>query len=119
MANVPGVVDLSLEQQMDVPFVRFILNRSMVARYGLRPGDVASAIETSFAGATVGRIFDRGTAFDLIVKLDSPAVAADFDRVSDLPVDTPTGAVIPVRLLADVRRERRKSLESGRDRVAA
>jgi Cu/Ag efflux pump CusA len=105
MATVPGVVDLSLEQQMDVPFVRFILNRSMIARYGLRPGDVAAAIETSFAGATVGRIFDRGTAFDLIVKLDSSAAAADFDRVSDLPIDTPTGAVVPVRLLADVRRE--------------
>ena len=105
MATVPGVVDLSLEQQMDVPFVRFILNRSMIARYGLRPGDVAAAIETSFAGATVGRIFDRGTAFDLVVKLDSSAAAADFDRVSDLPIDTPTGAVVPVRLLADVRRE--------------
>jgi len=105
MSTVPGVVDLSLEQQMDIPFVRFILNRSMMARYGLRPGDVAAAIETSFAGATVGRIFDRGTAFDLIVKLDSSAAAADFDRVSDLPIDTPTGAVVPVRLLADVRRE--------------
>jgi CzcA family heavy metal efflux pump len=105
MSTVPGVVDLSLEQQMDIPFVRFILNRSMMARYGLRPGDVAAAIETSFAGATVGRIFDRGTAFDLVVKLDSSAAAADFDRVSDLPIDTPTGAVIAVRLLADVRRE--------------
>src|SRR6187455_1268597 len=105
MSTVPGVVDLSLEQQMDIPFVRFILNRSMISRYGLRPGDVAEAVETSFAGATVGRIFDRGTAFDLIVKLDSSAAAADFDRVSDLPIDTPTGAVVPVRLLADVRRE--------------
>jgi CzcA family heavy metal efflux pump len=105
MSTVPGVVDLSLEQQMDIPFVRFILNRSMIARYGLRPGDVAAAIETSFAGATVGRIFDRGTAFDLVVKLDSSAAAADFDRVSDLPIDTPTGAVVAVRLLADVRRE--------------
>ena len=104
MANVPGVADLSLEQQMDVPFVRFVLNRSTIARYGLRPSDVADAIETSFAGATVGRVFDRGTAFDLIVKLD-PAAGADFERVVDLPVDTPTGAVVPIRALADVRRE--------------
>lgn len=104
MATVPGVADLSLEQQMDVPFVRFILNRPMIARYGLRPSDVAEAIETSFAGATVGRIFDRGTAFDLIVKFDLSA-AADFERIADLPIDTPTGAVVPVRLLADVRRE--------------
>src|SRR6185369_10690440 len=101
VATVPGVVDLSLEQQMDVPFVRFVLNRSAIARYGLRPGDVAEAIETSFAGTTVGRIFDRGTAFDLIVKFD-PSTGADFDRVADLPIDTPTGAVVPVRLLADV-----------------
>src|SRR4026208_302681 len=104
MAGVPGVADLSLEQQMDLPFVRFLLNRPMIARYGLRPGDVAEAIETSFAGATVGRIFDKGTAFDLIVKFD-PSAAAAFDRVADLPIDTPTGAVVPVRLLADVRRE--------------
>src|SRR3954447_21697971 len=104
MQGVRGVADLSLEQQMDVPFVRFILNRQMIARYGLRPADVADAIETSFAGATVGRIFDRGTAFDLTVKLD-PANATDFDRIADLPVDTPTAGQVPIRLLADVRRE--------------
>jgi CzcA family heavy metal efflux pump len=104
MAAVPGVADLSLEQQMDVPFVRFVLNRPAIARYGLRPADVAEAIETSFAGVTVGRIFDRGTSFDLTVKLD-PSNSADFDRVADLPVDTPAGAIVPVRMLADVRRE--------------
>jgi Cu/Ag efflux pump CusA len=104
MQDVPGVADLSLEQQMDVPFVRFVLNRPMIARYGLRPGDVAEAIETSFAGATVGRVFDRGTAFDLVVKFD-PSAGADFERVADLPIDTPDGSVVPVRQLADVRRE--------------
>jgi CzcA family heavy metal efflux pump len=104
MAGVPGVADLSLEQQMDVPFVRFVLNRASIARYGLRPGDVAEAIETSFAGAVVGRVFDRGSAFDLVVKLDA-SNSEDFDRVADLPIDTPLGATVPVRVLADVRRE--------------
>jgi CzcA family heavy metal efflux pump len=104
VASVPGVVDLSLEQQTNVPFVRFILNRPMIARYGLRPGDVADAIETSFAGATVGRIFDRGTAFDLLVKFDA-ASAGDFDRIAAVPIDTPVGGTIPIRLVADVRRE--------------
>jgi CzcA family heavy metal efflux pump len=104
MSEVPGIVDLSLEQQMDVPFVRFVLNRTAIARLGLRPNDVAEAIETSFAGATVGRIFDRGTAFDLIVKFDTSS-SADFDRIADLPIDTPNGGPVPVRLIADVRRE--------------
>ena len=104
MATVPGVADLSLEQQTNVPFVRFILNRPAIARYGLRPSDVAEAIETSFAGATVGRVFDRGTAFDLTVKFDGSS-STDFERIADLPIDTPTGAIVPVRLLASVRRE--------------
>src|SRR5262249_7027021 len=69
-----------------------------------RADDIAAAIETSFAGATVGRIFDRGTAFDLVVKFD-PMSQADFDRLTDLPIDAPHGGPIPVRLLADIRRE--------------
>ena len=104
MSHVPGVVDLSLEQQMDVPFLRFVLNRSAIARYGLRADEVARAVETSFAGATVGRIFDRGASFDLVVKFDQGA-SSDFERLGDLPVDTPDGGRVPIRLLADVRRE--------------
>ena len=104
MSRVPGVVDLSLEQQMDIPFVRFVLNRSAIARYGLHADDVTQAVETSFAGATVGRIFDRGTSFDLVVKFDQPS-SADFERLADLPVDTPNQGRVPIRLLADVRRE--------------
>jgi CzcA family heavy metal efflux pump len=104
MTAVPGAVDVSLEQQMNVPFVRFVLNRPAIARYGLRADAVADAVETSFAGATVGRIFDQATAFDLVVKFD-PAAQADFDRLGELPIDTPASGQIPIRLLADVRRE--------------
>jgi Cu/Ag efflux pump CusA len=104
MVGIPGAVDVSLEQQTEVPVVRFVLNRSAIARYGLRPEDVAEAVETSFAGAVVGRVFDRATAFDLVVKFDS-ASQADFDRLGNLPVDTPHGGPVPIRLLADVRRE--------------
>ncbi|MGH9204547.1 MAG: efflux RND transporter permease subunit, partial [Vicinamibacterales bacterium] len=60
--------------------------------------------ETSFAGATVGQVFDRNTAFDLVVKFDS-AASTGFERIADLPIDTPGGASVPVRMLADVRRE--------------
>ena len=101
---VEGTADVTLEPQTDIPFVRFILNRAAIARYGLRVQDVAAAIETSFAGTTVGRVFDRATAFDLVVKVD-PSAAMDFERIADLPVHTPTGETVPLRLLADVRRE--------------
>ena len=38
------------------------------------------------------------------MKFDA-AAGADFERIGDLPVDTPGGAIVPVRALADVRRE--------------
>ncbi len=104
MSGVAGVADLTLEPQMEIPFVRFVLNRAAIARYGLRVQDVAEALETSFAGTTVGRVFDQATAFDLIVKLD-PASAVDFERIADLPIDTPSGHAVPIRVLAEVRRE--------------
>ena len=104
MAGVEGVADLSLEPQTNIPFVRFVLNRPAIARYGLRVQDVAEAIETSFAGTTVGRIFDRNASFDLVVKLD-PDASIDFERIADLPIHTPAGDTVPVRMLAEVRRE--------------
>jgi CzcA family heavy metal efflux pump len=104
MVGVSGAVDVSLEQQMDVPVVRFVLNRPAIARYGLRSDEVAASVETAFAGSTVGRIFDRASAFDLVVKFD-PTAQADFERLADLPIDTPNGGSVPIRLLADVRRE--------------
>jgi Cu/Ag efflux pump CusA len=104
MAAVPGAVDVTLEQQTDVPFVRFVLNRPAIARYGLRADDVGDAVETALAGAIVGSIFDRATAFDLVVKFD-PDAQADFERLGELPIDTPNAGTIPIKLVADVRRE--------------
>ncbi|MGE3844411.1 MAG: efflux RND transporter permease subunit, partial [Vicinamibacterales bacterium] len=104
VVTVPGAVDVSLEQQTEVPVVRFVLNRAAIARHGLRPDDVAETVETAFSGAVVGRIFDRSTAFDLVVKFD-PVAQLDFERLADLPIESPGGGRVPIRLLADVRRE--------------
>src|SRR5881409_3818958 len=41
MAGVPGVVDLSLEQQTDIPTLRIRADPALVARYGLPAGEVA------------------------------------------------------------------------------
>jgi CzcA family heavy metal efflux pump len=104
MTPIEGVADVALEQQTNIPFVRFMLNRSAIARHGLTVQEVAEAVETSFAGTTVGRVFDRGVAFDLVVKLDA-ASSADFERLADLPIHVPGGGTVPVREVADVRRE--------------
>ena len=68
------------------------------------PATSATRWRRRFAGATVGHIFDGATGFHLVVKFD-PASQADFARLGDLPIDTPRGGTIPIKLVADVRRE--------------
>src|SRR4029450_5324182 len=70
MTDIPGVVDLSVEQQMDIPQVTIRFDRGAIARHGLRVRDVGEAIETAFRGQTVSRVLEGQTAFDLVVRYD-------------------------------------------------
>ena len=105
MQDVPGVVDLSIEQQADIPILTMQIDREAIAQRGLRAGDVAEVIEASFAGQIVSRVRERQTAFDLLVRLERGAVA-DLDAIRATLVSTPSGARIPLHALADVRKDR-------------
>jgi CzcA family heavy metal efflux pump len=50
--DVPGVVDLSVEQQADVPQLRVYANREAMAKYGVTAGDLTEAVDVSFYGET-------------------------------------------------------------------
>ena len=104
VSGIEGVADLSVEHQVDVDTIRFVLDRGALARYGLRIDDVTRTIETAFAGTTVGRVFESGMSFDLVVKL-SQGPDPDFERIATLPIDTPDGTTVPVNTVARVVRE--------------
>ena len=104
MAGIPGVVDLSVEQQMDIPQLTIRLDRAAMARHGLRVRDVGEAIETAFRGQTVSRVLEGQTAFDLVVRYDA-GVLADLDTVRGTLISTPAGAQVPLRSLAEVRKD--------------
>ena len=57
--SVAGAVDVNVEQQADVPFLRVKFDRQRIARYGMRVGEVAEAIETAFNGVTISREIGR------------------------------------------------------------
>jgi CzcA family heavy metal efflux pump len=105
IAGIEGVVDLTVEQQADIPFLTIKLDRAAIARHGLRIRDVAEAIETAFAGREVSRVLDGQAAFDLVVRYDRAALS-DLDTVRGTLVTTPGGARVPLHALADVRRDR-------------
>ena len=105
MEPVAGVVDLSVERQGYVPVLAVDFRREVIARYGLQVGDVAEAIEAAFAGAEVSAILDGQAAFDLVVRYPS-AAREDLEAVGDTRFTTASGAQVPLKALADIRRDR-------------
>ncbi len=104
MEAVPGVVDLSIEQQTDVPILRAHFDRNAIARHGLTVRDVARTMEAAVKGVTVSRVLEGRNSFDLVVRLTGPEGWRTED-IGDLLVDTPAGAKVPLKSLADIRKE--------------
>ncbi len=99
--KIPGVVDLSSEQQASVPTLRIRFDRPALARHGLNIREVGRTVEAAFKGAYATRVIDGQSTTDVVVRLGSttPALAAD---VGEIQVATPTGARVPLRELAQI-----------------
>jgi CzcA family heavy metal efflux pump len=105
MEGIAGVVDLSVEQQSDIPFVTVKLRRDAIARYGLTVQDVAEAMETAFFGRAVSRVLEGQASYDLVVRYDD-RFKDDLDTLRATLITTPTGARLPLHALAEVRKDR-------------
>ena len=102
---VPGVVDLSVEQQADVPQLRIYADRQAMATYGVTPGRLAEAVDVAFAGEAVSEIREGQEKYDLVVRFDE-ASRGSVERVRRALVDTPLGPKVSLDVLAEVREER-------------
>jgi Cu/Ag efflux pump CusA len=101
MAAVPGVVDLRVEPQVDIPQIKVEVLRSEAVRYGLAPGDVARALETAFQGTTVSQILEGQRTFDLVVWFDERA-RNDIAAIRSTMISTPQGAPVALGTVARV-----------------
>jgi len=100
-AATPGVADLFVEQQTLVPQVQIAVDRAAAGRYGLRPGDISTAIQTAFNGSVASQVLEGQATFDLVVWTDS-STRNNLDLIRALLIDTPAGAKIPISQVARV-----------------
>ncbi len=105
MEAVPGVVDLAVEEQSNLPIAEVRFNRDALAVHGLKIRDVSETIETAFYGRTVSRVLDGAYAYDLVVRYPDDA-REDLDTVRQTLVPTPAGAWVPLEALARIQRAR-------------
>jgi Cu/Ag efflux pump CusA len=102
LETIDGIVDLSVEQRMYVPQVAVRFNRAAMAAYGVSAAGLADIIDAAFAGETVSSILE-GTMNTNVVVRYAASSRRDIDAIRDALIDTPSGAQVQLRQLADVR----------------
>ncbi len=103
MEGVPGVEDLSLEQQRDVPTLRVRFQRAAMARHGLTIDEVGRHLNAAIQGEKATEVIQGQNTFDLVVRLEQDEDWR-IETLGDLLIATPDGARIPLGEVAQIER---------------
>lgn len=103
LSQVPGAADVQAQQIAGLPYLRMIIRRDAISRYGINSSDVLNAINT-IGGMPVGEVFEGQRRFPMQVRI-SPERREDTDKLRELKIDDPQGRQIPIAQLADIRME--------------
>lgn len=103
--QIPGAVDVSVDQQAEIPLVSVNFNRLALANYGLTMAQASEALETAFAGTAVGSVREGQASFELVVRFPE-TYRENLDAVRTTMLSTPHGAVVPFSALATIERDR-------------
>ena len=101
ITNVEGAADIIVEKIEGLPQMTVEYNRTHIARYGLNISDINDIVSLSFAGTTVGNVFEGERRFDLVIRLEEN-LRNNIDDLQNLYVPLPDGRQIPLRELAKI-----------------
>ncbi len=68
--GIEGLVDISVEQQIEIPQVQIKAKRDMLAKYGISIGQFTEFIDVAFAGEKVSQVFESNKSFDLVLRFN-------------------------------------------------
>ncbi|MBA3460851.1 MAG: efflux RND transporter permease subunit [Deltaproteobacteria bacterium] len=103
MEQVDGAVDVAIEQQIDIPQVVVDFDLDRVARAGTHRGELAETMEVALAGKKVTQVLEGQRMYDVVVRY--PNVERDVEDLRALPIDVPGHGLLPLGMLANVRRD--------------
>lgn len=101
MAQVAGVVDLQVEQQVLVPQTHLLFDRQQALKYGAMIGEEAEYSELALQGNVVSEVLEGQKSFDIVMRLSDEA-RNEPEAIRQIPIDTTSGQLIPLGLLAKV-----------------
>lgn len=99
--DVAGLVDLSVEPQVEIPQIQIKAKREMLAKYGITPGEFAEFVDVALAGEKVSEVYEGPRNFDLVLRFND-GNRGNIENIRNTLIDTHTGDKVPLYYVADV-----------------
>ena len=102
LQEVPGIVDISNQEQITVPQLIIDYDRSAMSRFGITAADLSRSVEALFQGTAVGHVVEDGIVSNVVVKL--PENLRNFrEKLAEMPVTRNSGSLIRMGDVANIR----------------
>jgi len=101
--GIPGLVDLSTEQNFGQPQVQIVVDREACSRYGVSATQILEMVELAVGGEVVDTIYLNTRRFGIHVRYQEP-YRSEPESIRNLLLTTADKGLIPLGQVADVRR---------------
>ena len=102
VADVPGVVDLAVEQSFGQPQVQVIFDPEKAARYGVTGSSVMQLVETAVGGSNIDHIYQNTRRYAIHLRYDEK-FRQDPEMLKKLQIRAANGNSIMLKQIADIR----------------
>src|SRR5438876_416140 len=102
LAAFPNTRSAFAERTVGGYFLDFTVNREAAARYGLKVGDVNDIVESAIGGKNITTTVEGRERYPVNARY-ARDFRQDIDALKRVLVATPTGAQVPISLLADIK----------------
>lgn len=101
--KIKGAADVRADQTSGLPYLRVVVKREEIARYGINAREVLGAVE-AIGGKEMGQILENQRRFPLQVRF-RPEDRDELNKIGDLKVASSSGALIPLSQLTEIKTE--------------
>jgi Cu/Ag efflux pump CusA len=101
ISDIDGLVDVSVEQQTEIPQIQVMANREMLAVYGLSIEAFNEFVEAAFAGVKLADIYEGQERYDLILRFNEDYTET-IEGMRSALIQTRDGQLVPLEQLAEI-----------------
>ena len=98
--DVPGVSGIFVEEVAGLPQIQVKYNHEKMAAYGVSVDDISEILETTFAGAVAGSLYEGDRKFDIVLRMDPSQ--RNVESLEQLSIPLKDGTDIPLSQVADI-----------------